>query len=1005
MRQLLVSTTAMTLVLAACGQGGDEAPSVKSTLAPETPTIVNEPTSAAGGDEETLALPAGVTLIERVDILPGQIGIPYAKYRLDNGLTVILHEDKSDPLVHVDVTYHVGSAREDIGKSGFAHFYEHMMFQGSENVADEEHFKIITESGGTLNGTTNTDRTNYFETVPSNQLEKMLWLEADRMGFFLDAVTQEKFEVQRETVKNERNQRYENRPYGLLGERVDEAMYPEGHPYSWQTIGYIDDLNRAELNDLKAFFLRWYGPNNAALTIGGDIDTAETLDWVVKYFAPIPRGPEVEDMPPQPVTLDADRYLSMEDNVAMPLVYMAWPTVHGRHPDEAPLDVLMSILGDGRTSLFYKNLVRDGLAVAAVANHPCSELHCQFTLYALPSPASGASLADLEAAMRASLVEFETRGVQPDDLARVKAGIVSGQIFGLESVSGKVSQLAFYETFTGNPNFTGEDIARYEAVTAEDVVRVYNEYLKDKPAVIMSIVPHTRLDDITAPDTYTHQPRTIPESTSISDDELDIRRATDTFDRSIQPPASDKNPSVTLPEIWQDDLDNGVTVLGAVNAETPTTALRIRIETGQRQETLDTLGLASLTASMLGEATQFSTNEELSNRLALLGSSVSISSGGRFTTITVRSLSDNLDETLAIAAERLMHPAFNEDDFTRLKNQTLQGIENSKKQAGFVASSVFSLQLNGADNASAYPSQGTLQTVQEITLDDVKTFYDTHYSAAAGSIIVVTDLPQSDVVNALSVFNDWGGDWTPPAFTPVLPDVAGGVIYLVDKPDAAQSEIRIGKRALPFDATGDYFRAGLMNYALGGAFNSRINLNLREDKGYTYGARSGFRGSDVSGSFVASSSVRADVTMESITEFLSEIDGYQTDGITDDELDFTKKSIGQRDARAYETPSQKLGLISGILTYDLPLSYIDEQKDILANITADEINALATDLLSTEDMVMVVVGDKATILEPLQTLGLPIIELNEDGEPIDDSPENGPGSAPETVPEDNMDEG
>ena len=317
------------------------------------------------------AVADGINLLEIVEQKSDQLVIPYKKFQLENGLTVILHEDKSDPLVHVDVTYHVGSGREEIGKSGFAHFFEHMMFQGSENVADEQHFKIISEAGGTLNGTTNSDRTNYFETAPSNQLEKMLWLEADRMGFLLDAVTQKKFEVQRETVKNERGQRVDNRPYGRLGERVAEAMYPEGHPYSWPVIGYMEDLNRANVNDVKKFFLRWYGPNNATLTIGGDIDEEQTLAWVKKYFGSIPRGPEVKDPTPVEVTLDKDRYISLEDNVSLPLLYMAYPTVYARHEDEAPLDVLASILGQGRTSLLYKNLDKEGIAVQSRVSHGC----------------------------------------------------------------------------------------------------------------------------------------------------------------------------------------------------------------------------------------------------------------------------------------------------------------------------------------------------------------------------------------------------------------------------------------------------------------------------------------------------------------------------------------------------------------------------------------------------------------------------------------------------------
>ncbi len=448
-------------------------------------------------------LPAGVNFVSAVEQDPNaEVSLPLRKFTLDNGLTVVLHEDRSDPLVHVDVTYHVGSGREEAGKSGFAHFFEHMMFQGSENVADEQHFKIVNESGGTLNGTTNTDRTNYFQTVPANQLEKVLWLEADRMGFFLDAVTQEKFEVQRATVKNERAQNVDNRPYGRLWERVGEAMYPEGHPYSWSTIGYVEDLDRVNVNDLKKFFLRWYGPNNAVLTIGGDFNEAEVLAWVQRYFGPIPRGPRV-DMPVKPpVMLTETRYISMEDNVALPLLYMGFPTVHLYHPDEAPLDVLMFILGVGETSLLYKNMVKNQIAVQAQAGHGCQELSCTFTVIALPNPAAGKTLADLEQIARDSLVEFESRGVTDDDVERVKMNIVSGMIYGLESVSGKVSRLAMYETYTKNANYVSDDIARYENVTKDDVMRVYRKYILGKPSVVMSVVPPGAGSLIAKPDTW-----------------------------------------------------------------------------------------------------------------------------------------------------------------------------------------------------------------------------------------------------------------------------------------------------------------------------------------------------------------------------------------------------------------------------------------------------------------------------------------------------------------------
>lgn len=960
MRWLLtVATVVLLATLSGCDSGQD---------------------NAVGAAPEAPALPDGVRFIERVEkMAPDDIVIPYSRYELDNGLRVILHEDHSDPLVHVDVTVHVGSAREEIGKSGFAHFFEHMLFQGSENVGDEEHFRIISEAGGTLNGTTNSDRTNYFETIPSNQLEKVLWLEADRLGFLLPAVTQEKFEVQRETVKNERGQNYDNRPYGLLGEITDEALFPPGHPYSWQTIGYIEDLNRADLDDLKNFFLRWYGPNNAVLTIGGDLEIDQTLEWIVKYFGPIPRGPDVADPVYEPVTLNQDRYISMQDRVALPLVQMVWPTVHRFHADEAPLDVLYTILGSGRTSLLYKNLVRNGLAVNANASHFCGELACTFSLTAQPNPANGASLTDLERIMRESLDEIEERGILEDDLIRMRADVVSSMIFGLESVRGKVSDLANFATFAETPNYLAEEITRYEQVTAEDVMRVYEQYIRGKPAVIVSIVPNGEADTVAARDNWTAPDREIPDDSPV---ELALREPVDSFDRSVQPPPAANNPSIQLPEIWRGELGNGIEVLGAVNTETPTTALRIQFEAGQRMEPLDKLGLASLTARMLNEATQSSTNEELSNRLQKLGSNVSVSAGSRFTTITVRSLSENLTETMAIAAERLFTPAFAEEDFARLKDQTLQSIEQSKTQAQTVADNVFDRLLLGRDNSVSYPSIGLADTVSSITLDDVKSFYEQAYSPATASIVAVSDVPEAELIETLAVLEDWSGDAPADVEFEPFPTLDAGTLYLIDKPNAAQSEIRIGRLALPYDATGEYYRASLANYALGGAFNSRINLNLREDKGYTYGARSGFSGNDRYGLFVASAGVRTDATAASVVEFVNEIEGYAARGITTDELAFTQRAIGQSDARSYETPAQKLSLLSNVVTYNLPDNFIDEQNRILRDIGKPEIDALAATHLSVDSMILVVVGDKSVILPGLAELDFPIVELDENANPL-----------------------
>ncbi|PHR60232.1 MAG: peptidase M16 [Robiginitomaculum sp.] len=922
-------------------------------------------------------LPNGVTFVEKASTSKDTLVVPYEKLELDNGLTVLLHHDASDPIVHVNVTYHVGSNREELGKSGFAHFFEHMMFQGSRNVGDEQHFKIVSEAGGTLNGTTNLDKTNYYETVPKNHLEKMLWLEADRMGFLLPAITQESFEVQRATVKNERGQRVDNKPYGLVREKNSQALYPYGHPYSWPTIGHTADLNRVDVNDLKAFFKRWYGPNNAVITIGGDFDRAQTLDWVVKYFGSIPRGPEVTDLEKTKVTLDKDRYVSLEDNITLPLIQKSWPTVYARHEDEAPLDVLMQIIGSGKTSLLYQNMVKNGYAVQANAGHGCSELSCTFTVTALPSPAKGKSLANLDAIIADTFIEFESRGVLQSDLDRMKIGIRKGFIYGLESVQGKVSSLARWETFDNNPNLAQAELDRYEAVTSDDVMRVYHQYIKGKPSVTMSVVPKGQKHKVAKADNWWPTKRALPQSSSQSASIVQAE-INDNFDRSIQPPSTEV-PIVTIPTLWHTQLDNGIKVSGSVSTEIPTTAITVRMRTGQKDEPIGKLGLAGLTAAMMNQATKNTSAEDLSTKLQLLGSGVGIGAGTNSTSLSISSLSENLDATLEIAREKLMEPGFKQEDFDRLQNNMLEGIRSSKKKAAANAGSALSLLLYGRDNAFAYPGSGLEETVSNLTLADVKQYYKDHYSASIAEIITVSDLSKSDLTEKLSIFNNWQKTPVKTADIKPFPKLAGGTLYLIDKPDAAQSEIRIAKRSLIYDATGENYLTKLIAYPLGGAFNSRINLNLREDKGYTYGARAGFSGGKYTGSFGASAGVKRDATKDAIVEFFKEIDGFAKTGMTQEELDFTKSAKGQKDAGAYETARQKLGLIGHLLNYDLPEDYKAEQKKVLDGLTVEDTQRLAKAHLQSNDMIIVVVGDKAKILKDLQTLPYPIVDIDELG--------------------------
>jgi zinc protease len=449
------------------------------------------------------SLPDGVTLLEDYKGNGDEFAITYSKYRLDNGLTVILHEDHSDPMVHVDVAYHVGSSREEPGRSGFAHFFEHMMFEGSANVPGGDHSKIVSNAGGSMNGTTNSDRTNYYETMPLNHLEIALWLEADRMGFLLEAVDEESFEVQRETVKNERGQRVDNAPYGRWSETVMKNLYPKGHPYSWPVIGWTEDLQAATLDDLERFFLRWYGPNNAQLIVGGDLDRDQTLEWIAKYFGPIPRGPEVEKQEPQPVKLDSDRYITMEDNIHLPAVALLIPTVSLFHDDEAPLDAAAKIIGQGKASLLYQSLVQSGRAVSASVSHSCRELACEMAFIVVQNPASGETLAEMETAIRDTWTEFLDRGVREDDLNKFKSQIESGRIFSMQSLAGKMSALAFSEMFFDDPKVVQDDLERYSAVRPDQVTDAFRKYIDKQPAVILSIVPNGQSALAARPQNYT----------------------------------------------------------------------------------------------------------------------------------------------------------------------------------------------------------------------------------------------------------------------------------------------------------------------------------------------------------------------------------------------------------------------------------------------------------------------------------------------------------------------
>ena len=926
---------------------------------------------------------AQVKFIEKVSRQGSELLIPYEKYELSNGLTVLIHEDHSDPIVYVDVTYHVGSAREQEGRSGFAHFFEHMMFQGSEHVADEEHFKIISESGGTMNGSTNMDRTNYFEVIPSNKLETALWLEADRMGFLLEAVTQKKFEVQRETVKNERGQRYDNFPYGLVREKIGEALYPSNHPYSWSTIGYIEDLNRVNVTDLKNFFLRWYGPNNATLTVSGDVSVAEVLKYAEKYFGTIPRGPEVVAQKMAPVKLDKDRYISYEDNIRMPQISFTYPTVPHYHPDEAALDILADVLAGNKSSIFYKNFEKTQFAQYASVYHTSKELGDEFSITVRAFPGKSLSVAD--SMIRASLSEFEKRGVTDLDLRRYKASSESQIVNALSSVQGKGGILASYQTFTGNPNYITKEMASLNNVTKEDVMRVYNTYIKNKNAVVLSVCPKDKPEMAAKPDNFKLPQRNTSNPEASEYKSLVYNKARDTFDRNVKPEGGPVA-FVKAPVYWKKSFGNGLKLIGTQTDEIPTVNIQLSIESGHRYEPIDKSGVADLLTGLLNESTTRHSAEEIAERLELLGSSVYFTHTGQEIVLNVSSLTKNIDSTLVIAEEMLLYPKFDKEDFERIKKQKLEAIENQVTQATTIAGNVFSRLMYGKNHIMGIPSLGTAATFEKLTLEDIRQYYANAVSPAVSSVVVVGDIKEEDILKKINFLNTWKGKPVVRTPEPETVNIDKTRIYLVNKEKAPQSEIRIGYMAIPFDATGEFFKAGIMNYPLGGSFNSRVNQNLRETHGFTYGAKSGFSGNQYRGPFVAYAGVRANATDSSIIEFMKEITNYADKGIKEEELSFTRNSLVQSEALKYETGWQKAGFIKRILDYDLDKTYVDKQNQILKSVTKAEVDALAKKYLPYNKMIILVVGDKSKVYDGLIKLGYEVVELDMEGNPLEAAP-------------------
>ncbi len=903
-------------------------------------------------------------LIEKVDKVPGKLVIPYEKYQLPNGLTIVVHEDHSNPIVHVEITYHVGSAREVKDRTGFAHFFEHMMFQGSGHVQDEEHFKIVSGAGGNMNGSTNRDRTNYFETLPANYLEMALWLESDRMGFLLDSVTQKKFEVQRATVKNEKGQNVENVPYGIVEEYVNSNLYPEGHPYSWTTIGYTEDLDRANVDDLKNFFLRWYGPNNAVLVISGDVKTESALALVDKYFGSIQPCPKVNKMKVERVILPERKFVNYVEKVNLPRYTIVYPSVGAYHKDEAALDILANILGNGNNSIFYKYFEKTENALGAFCYNRSEELAGEFTVGIVPYPLTAVD--SIDAWLKASFEELEKNGVSDEAMERAKSQFLTQFVGSMESVAGKSTYLNYWAMFLNKPFNMQDEIDRYKNVTKEQVMAAYNTYIKSKPAVWVITQPKYTPGD----ETKKTEPvvNTTPVAAPNEYNNLSYKKPVDNFDRSKHPIPGEVKP-VQFPNIYDVKFSNGLRVAGTVNNEVPLVYMQLSIKGGELHEMTDLkkIGLSGVTAEMMNEGTNKYTSEEFSAALEKLGSSIRVSSSSEEINISMQSRAENVDATLKLFEERLLHTKFNKDDFKRIIKSDVQQSKGIDYNSNAMSSLAFGKLMFGNN---PYGLFATEKSYKSIAIEDVINYYSNNLSPSISNLIIVGSIGQEEMMSKLGFLKEWAAKPVTIPSPGEFYETEGTKIYLVDKSEAPQSSIVIGFSSEKYSPTGTFFKNNIMNFQLGGSFNSRLNQDIREDKGYTYGIRSGYNFNQYMGYYTIGCSVRGTATDSALAEIMKVVKEYKATGPTDEEVSFTRSSMLNARQMRYETTGSMAQFIGGMLDYGITPEVLKEQEKIISTISKTELSTLAKDNLKTDKMVIMIVGDKDTLKKRLEKLNL-----------------------------------
>ncbi len=881
--------------------------------------------------------------------------IPFEFYELENGLEVILHEDHSTPIVGINIWYHVGSKNEVAGRSGFAHLFEHMMFQGSEHQ-DNEYFGPLQSIGGTLNGSTSEDRTNYWEIVPSNHLERALMMEADRMGWLLPAMTQEKFENQQDVVRNERRQS-EGTPYSSFWLNVNEHFYPKGHPYDHSVIGIHEDLENATLEDVKNFFRKYYIPNNATLSIAGDIDPEQTKKWVESYFAPIPPGEPVAEVSTWVPQMATEKRVRAEERVQLTRMNYLWHSPPLYHDGDADLDLAANALGGGRTSRLYRRLVHETkLAQSVHASQGSQQLSSIFSIDVTLSP--GADREKLERIIDEEIAKFAAEGPTRDELERAKNGFEAGFIRGIQRIGswgGINDRLNRYNHHVGTPDYFRQDHARYMSRTQDSVREAFARWA-GPGRMIMTIEPFSE-----------------GRAVEIAD-----------VDRTTMPEGGE-TPVFDVPELSRTRLASGLELVVMEHSELPLVRLDLVFGSGTATDPLDRSGLCDLATSMLMEGTKKHDKFEFENELDFLGTNMNVWTDVDRSVVTVSTLSKHLGTSLDLLAEALTTPTLPEGEFDDAKDRRIVNLARESDDPQIVAAKVGRKLMYGADHPYGRLGTGTIETMEAISLEDVRSFLDTHITPGNATLIAVGDVSIQDLEKRVErALGQWKGAAPPPLALPKPEKRGERTVYLIDKPGDTQSTITISHFGLPRNHP-DWEKVFVANRVLGGFFSSRLNLNIREDKGFSYGVYSFTAERKGTSMFVMGGRVQSEVTGPALVEFMKEFDGVAGGKpLTDGELEFAKNSILLGYPREFETVNQLAGALNDQVVYDLPDDELARYAERIAAADLDTVNEIAQAYYRPDDVAVMVVGDLSKIEESVRELDLgPIRYVDREGNLLD----------------------